>query len=224
MLAISDRCDEIGFGSYQAVETIAKKAKMSERNARRVVTELEGRGKLKRHDRPGRTTEIQIVIPDDFGRRRRADKLSGVGADKSSGVSHGEGTSERADNLAGVEAGADNLAGAPDNLAGGADNLAADSSLPIHSSYSKEEDARARDGLEAVPLTPEEQRELRTLDYEAARLTTSKRSAHETFAHYRKRISDLVTEELRWRQRTLRDRDAEIDQRELESEADEATV
>lgn len=178
LLAISDRYDDAApqGSSFQTVETIAAKARMSERNARRVITQLEERGKLRRHERPSRSTCIELLIPDDFGRRKgrrsKADNLAGSedhapqSEARDSAVEEGR---PDPDNLSGSSAEAANLAGKADKLAPKADKLAADSSPPNFPTYQEKTRARASSSTSSSARTsarkPEE-----SLDERARRL------------------------------------------------------
>ncbi len=178
MLAISDRCDEDGKGSFQSVETLAAKSHMSDRNVRRLITDLETRGKCKRIERPSRTTEVHLLIPEDFGRRKKADKLSGSDPDKVAGQGESSDPAK--------------LAGNPAKLAAREDKLAADSSPPIFPSQNTK-DARPRATPGRSPGRAGEsppEPDVAALNATAAELQLEPRPPSESLQAYQRRVGD----------------------------------
>lgn len=212
LLAMADNVGE-DLRCYAKVQTLAAMARLSERQAQRLLDKLVADGRAERTVRPGLTTLYRLQIPADFGaetgdrpRRRKGrstpDTMSGVHGSSPAGATPDNVSGVTPDTMSGVQPPTP-CRDTPTPCRGTDDTMSPDSSL--NSSLPNPLSAPARDGSNAVALTREEQRELRTLDYEAARLKVSKRTANETFEHYRKRISDEVTAELAHRQRKLRE-------------------
>jgi len=78
LLALADHANDQGY-CWPSVPTLAKKARLSERHIRRILSDLQNTGELEIEARTGRSNYYRVITP-----RIGDDKLSGVGgADKS---------------------------------------------------------------------------------------------------------------------------------------------
>lgn len=194
LLAMADNVGE-KLICYASLATLGEMARKSERTVQRILEKLVDANKLRRHDRPGRTTLFELAIPAEFGERtskrrvtRTPDKMTGVHDGPALEATPANMSGDTPDKMTGVEPTTERRAPST-NWRGTHDKMSDDSSLnssllkTLQSARAGKSPAPAREGEEA-PIDPE----LYLLNNTARNLGITPKLADESIDTFRRRI------------------------------------